>query len=245
MTQRFTTSQWVPFPVEQVFAFFADPANLPRLMPGSLKTKVNATRLVPPTGNTDLAISSRWTAAGVGSEIDISFRPFPFVPYRVRWTARIAEFVWNDHFCDEQLRGPFASFRHCHVIHAEARQGVQGSLVDDEIEFRLPFGVLGQAAGLFVRLNLKTSFRQRQDQLLRMLSAELRNLTLSGPDPQSELTSYRLRRAIAVQHVSIDNQAGDAARVPDVLRGIAVEDENIGAASGGNLPQLVPVELSA
>ena len=172
MTQRFTTSQWVPFPVEQVFAFFADPANLPRLMPGSLKTKVNATRLVPPTGNTDLAISSRWTAAGVGSEIDISFRPFPFVPYRVRWTARIAEFVWNDHFCDEQLRGPFASFRHCHVIHAEARQGVQGSLVDDEIEFRLPFGVLGQAAGLFVRLNLKTSFRQRQDQLLRMLSAE-------------------------------------------------------------------------
>ena len=33
MRQRFHTAQWVDFPREQVFAFFADPANLPPLMP--------------------------------------------------------------------------------------------------------------------------------------------------------------------------------------------------------------------
>ena len=28
---------------------------------------------------------------------------------------------WNDHFCDLQLRGPFAFWRHCHSFLAESR----------------------------------------------------------------------------------------------------------------------------
>jgi hypothetical protein len=35
MTQHLETQQWVPYPVELVFAFFANPANLPHLMPRS------------------------------------------------------------------------------------------------------------------------------------------------------------------------------------------------------------------
>src|SRR3954451_16784048 len=33
MRFSFTSEQWVPFPLARVFAFFADPLNLPRLMP--------------------------------------------------------------------------------------------------------------------------------------------------------------------------------------------------------------------
>jgi hypothetical protein len=38
-------------------------------------------------------------------------------------------------------------------------------------------------------------------------------------------------------------RAGDAARVPDVFRGVAVHYEDVGAAAGGNLSQLIPAEL--
>ena len=33
MHHTFTSEQWLPYPVEPVFAFFANPENLPRLMP--------------------------------------------------------------------------------------------------------------------------------------------------------------------------------------------------------------------
>jgi hypothetical protein len=34
-TTAMSFEQWVPFPLERVFLFFADPRNLPRLMPPS------------------------------------------------------------------------------------------------------------------------------------------------------------------------------------------------------------------
>jgi len=172
MTQRFTTSQWIPFPVEQVFAFFANPANLPRLMPAAMQTRLEQARLQPaparPAGAHGF-MQTAGVAAGAGSEMEISFRPLPWIPFRVRWTARIAEFEWNSHFCDEQVRGPFAKFRHCHRICAENRDGVDGSMVADAIEFEMPFGFLGAPAGLFARLNLAKSFAQRQQSLPQLL----------------------------------------------------------------------------
>jgi ligand-binding SRPBCC domain-containing protein len=174
MTQRFTTSQWVPFPLELVFAFFADPANLPRLMPANLKTKIEEARIAPAPpipASSNLLPGARRIAAGKGSEIVISFRPVPIIPSRVRWTARIVEFQWNHHFCDEQVRGPFASFRHCHRTKSETRNGITGTLVTDEIAFQLPFGFLGRIAGVFVRRNLAGSFAHRQEQLLALLQA--------------------------------------------------------------------------
>ena len=48
MTGRFQTSQWLPFPVELVFAFFANPVNLPRLMPPRLETRIEDARIAPP-----------------------------------------------------------------------------------------------------------------------------------------------------------------------------------------------------
>ena len=48
MTQRFETSQWVAHPVELVFAFFANPTNLPHLMPRKLVTQIEDARIQPP-----------------------------------------------------------------------------------------------------------------------------------------------------------------------------------------------------
>jgi ligand-binding SRPBCC domain-containing protein len=173
MTQRFETQQWVPFPVELVFAFFANPTNLPHLMPRKFETCIEDARIQPPPPRPlapDPARRFKSVAAGVGSEILISFFPIPWVPRRISWMARITEFVWNSHFCDEQVRGPFSHFHHRHGIQAEVRNGVEGTLVTDKIEFELPYGFVGRAGGALLSRNLAKSFAYRQKRLPEILA---------------------------------------------------------------------------
>jgi len=177
MMQRFETSDWVPFPVELVFAFFANPTNLPHLMPAKLETRIEDARIQPPPPrpvHPDPARRFKSVAAGTGSEILISFIPIPWAPRRVSWMVRITEFEWNSHFCDEQVRGPFEHYKHCHWIAAEVRDGVEGTLVTDSIEFELPYGGVGQMGVGFVRANLKKSFAYRQKRLPQILAAAAR-----------------------------------------------------------------------
>ena len=47
-----------------------------------------------------------------------------------------------DYFVDEQVRGPFRSFRHVHEFTNDAA----GTLMVDRIEFTAPFGPLGRLA---------------------------------------------------------------------------------------------------
>jgi uncharacterized protein YndB with AHSA1/START domain len=54
----------VPFPLERVFAFFANPENLPRIMPASSYTQLIGLNRVPPPEVP--AEVSRKKAAGVG-----------------------------------------------------------------------------------------------------------------------------------------------------------------------------------
>ena len=177
MSQSLTTQHWAPFPVELVFAFFANPSNLPHLMPPEQKVRVEDARLKPPPER-PLAVDPgrrfRSLAAGEGSEILVSFRPVSWIPQRVSWLTRITEFAWNSHFCDEQVRGPFASFHHRHGIVAETREGIEGTLVSDEIEFDLPHGVWGRLAGPMARRRLESAFAYRQKRLAEILEAAAR-----------------------------------------------------------------------
>lgn len=117
-------------------------------------------------------------AAGAGSKITISFRPFPYSPIRVPWEAYIAEFTWNESFCDEQLRGPFAYWLHCHRVAAEERGGVAGTRVTDDVIYEMRFGGLGDIANtLLVRRQMKKMFEFRQkrlEYLLWQISNQLR-----------------------------------------------------------------------
>jgi ligand-binding SRPBCC domain-containing protein len=177
MAQRFATSQWVPFPVELVFAFFTNPTNLPHLMPPRLETRVEDARMQPPPTRpvaADPARRFRSIAAGVGSEILVSFYPVRWFPRRVSWLARITEFEWNSHFCDEQVHGPFSRFHHRHGITGEIRNGAEGTLVTDAIEFDLPGGPIGRLGGRMVLRQLEESFTYRQERLPQVLMAAAR-----------------------------------------------------------------------
>jgi ligand-binding SRPBCC domain-containing protein len=177
MMKRFETAQWVPFPIELVFAFFANPQNLPHLMPAELKTRVEDVRMQPPPARPvapDPARRFQSIAAGEGTEILISFCPVKWIPQRVSWTARIVEFAWNSHFIDEQIRGPFAAFRHRHGVTSETRDGVEGTLVTDDLKYELPGGIFGNLAGGVVGKQLEQSFAFRQQRLPEILAAAAR-----------------------------------------------------------------------
>ena len=181
MSEVLKTTQWVPFPVELVFAFFANPGNLPHLMPRWQQARVESSRLIPAPPRpiaTDPELQFQSPAAGVGSEMVISFRPVPKIAYRIGWIARITEFVWNSHFCDEQLKGPFASWQHRHGIVSETRDGVVGTFISDEVKYSLPLGPLGGIAnGIFVRRQMEATFAYRQGRLEQILPVAAKQAT--------------------------------------------------------------------
>ena len=169
MKRRVQFEQWVPVALEQVFLFFANPRNLPRIMPPETATELVELRLVPPTGSS-ASIADHDALAGIGSEIVTSFRVAPFLPFRAQWIAAITEFEWNHHFADVQKKGPFKSFHHRHELQAETRNGVNGTVVRDVIEYDVGLSWLGALAEkFFISRQLARTFAYRQKTIEKLL----------------------------------------------------------------------------
>ena len=169
MPCRLEFEQWVPFPIERVFAFFSNPENLPRIMPAASGTRLTALNRKPPPVLSSGGASDK--AAGVGSTIGTSFRVFPLLPLRAQWVARITEFEWNHYFADVQDHGPFKSWHHRHEFRAETHQGISGTVARDVIDYEVGFGLLGALVNaLFVRRQMENTFAQRQRILPELLS---------------------------------------------------------------------------
>jgi ligand-binding SRPBCC domain-containing protein len=153
-----------------VFAALANPGNLPRLMPAWQNARIVEGSIVPPPPP-PTPLPRAVVAAGVGTRLLLSFCPFPLSPLHLRWEAQITEFAWNDHFCDRQLRGPFAFWLHRHSVSAVTRDGIRGACVVDLIEYELPFGPLGRLAHrLWLRTQIERSFAHRQTQFAALLA---------------------------------------------------------------------------
>jgi ligand-binding SRPBCC domain-containing protein len=170
MKFSYHTEQWLPHPVEETFAFFANPSNLPALMPTWQNARIERLAIIPPPHPPSAA--NRSIAAGVGSRLTLSFLPFPHSPVRLRWQAEISEFVWNHHFCDRQLRGPFTFWKHCHYVRSAVQNGTDVTLIVDDVEYELPGSFVGRLAHRFVlRKQIERTFAYRQSQLARLFSA--------------------------------------------------------------------------
>lgn len=143
-------------------------------MPPAQKVRIEDIRMQPPPPRPVAADPSRRfrsIAAGTGSEILISFRPVRWLPQRVSWMARIVEFEWNSHFVDEQVRGPFQYFRHQHEVGGETRDGIEGTMVMDGIDYELPGGAIGRLAHGMIRERFEEAFAYRQKRLPEILAA--------------------------------------------------------------------------
>lgn len=119
------SEQWVPRPLDEVFAFFSRAENLESLTPAFLGFRI-------------VGMSTPELHEGTLIEYRLRVHGFP-----VRWTTRIEEWNPGIRFVDTQLRGPYALWHHTHAF--EAKDG--GTLMKDRVRFRLPFGRPGDLFG--------------------------------------------------------------------------------------------------
>ncbi|WP_396612421.1 SRPBCC family protein [Haloferax sp. S1W] len=149
----------VDAPLESVWEFHSDISGLEALTPRWMNLEVEAVR--GPDGNeTPEELVS-------GTEIEMSMRPFGIGP-RQRWTSRILDRGANETtawFRDDMTGGPFARWVHTHRFAADGDR----TIVEDRVEYQLPFGPLGRAAGVFGDFGLEPMFRDRHRRTKRLL----------------------------------------------------------------------------
>lgn len=83
-----------------------------------------------------------------------------FGPITAQWVAEHTAYEPPRLFEDVQVKGPFRSWRHRHIIEAHA----EGAVLRDEIDYEPPLGFLGRAvARLLVQRRLEKLFDYRHD----------------------------------------------------------------------------------
>ena len=144
---RLKTELWLPVPREALFEFFADAFQLETITPPWMHFHV---------------LTPRPIVIQQGTTIDYKLR-IHGIP--IRWQSVIS--VWEPpvRFVDEQVRGPYRFWRHEHRF-AE-QEG--GTLVTDEVEYRVPGGRLIHA--LLVAPDLRQIFTYRTRKLQELFGA--------------------------------------------------------------------------
>ena len=132
----------VPRPRAEVFAFFANAANLEKLTPPWLRFEI----LTPPP---------------------IEMRPGTLIDYRIhlrviplRWRTEITAWEPPHRFADQQLKGPYRLWLHEHTFEEE---GDNATICGDYVRYAVPFGAL--ANWLLVARDVRQIFAYREKRL--------------------------------------------------------------------------------
>ena len=115
--------QWIPRPLDEVFAFFSDAGNLEEITPSWLAFRI-------------LTRGPIHTAAGTRIQYRLSWHGIP-----MSWTTEIRQWKPPFRFADVQLGGPYRLWHHAHRF--ESKDG--GTRMTDIVRYRLSFGIIGRA----------------------------------------------------------------------------------------------------
>jgi ligand-binding SRPBCC domain-containing protein len=133
----------IPVSISEAWLFFSDPRNLKTITPPKMDFKIL-------TKNLPQKIYS-------GLMIDYAVRPLAGI--KTKWVTEIKEVNEPYVFIDEQHKGPYSFWRHSHTF----KEAAKGTSMTDEVQYALPFSVLGIVAHhLFVKNKLNIIFNYRE-----------------------------------------------------------------------------------
>lgn len=129
-------------PLEQVWQFFTDPANLQKITPPYMNFR----------------IIKRPASTEIFDGMQIEYKVSPLLSIPMKWITLIKSVDRLKSFTDVQSRGPYALWEHTHTFESVP----EGTLMHDEVRYALPFGIMGVwAHKLFVYRQLEAIFQYR------------------------------------------------------------------------------------
>jgi len=142
------TKQKLPISVKEAWEFLSDPINLQTITPDYMKFEI-------------LSGADRTMYPG---QI-IQYIVTPIAGMKNTWVTEITHVDTHKYFVDEQRYGPYALWHHKHFV-KEISGGVE---MEDIIDYKLPFGVLGQLVHpILVKPKLKDIFIYRRKKLIEL-----------------------------------------------------------------------------
>ncbi|TDU39831.1 ligand-binding SRPBCC domain-containing protein [Gelidibacter sediminis] len=138
-------TQKLPISIETAWEFLSNPKNLKTITPDYMGFDI-------------LSGADRPMFAG---QI-IQYIVTPILGIKTKWVTEITHSVTNQYFVDEQRFGPYDLWHHKHFIKA-----IDGGVeMEDIIDYKLPFGSLGQLVHpLLVKPKLEEIFNYRTQKL--------------------------------------------------------------------------------
>ncbi|MFN2462044.1 MAG: TIGR01777 family oxidoreductase [Candidatus Velthaea sp.] len=148
VVRHFRAEQFLPVPLEAVYAFFSDASNLEAVTPASLR----------------FAMREHPAALERGAQIAYELRVHGLP---LRWRTMIARWKPPFGFDDVQLHGPYALWHHAHTFERVAG----GVLVKDHVRYALPLYPFGNLAAPLVAADVRKIFAYRRTALERWAAA--------------------------------------------------------------------------
>ncbi|NAS12963.1 SRPBCC family protein [Poritiphilus flavus] len=148
---RLSAKQTLPITIERAWEFLSNPANLKVITPDKMKFNI-------------LSGVERSMFPGQIIQYEVS----PFAGYSTRWVTEITHVKHGEYFVDEQRFGPYALWHHKHFL-KPVEEGVE---MEDIIDYKLPFGILGQLMHpILVKKQLEGIFNYREQKLIELFGS--------------------------------------------------------------------------
>ena len=134
--------QFVPRPLDEVWAYFSRPENLDNITPDYM----------------DFEILTDIENVPMYQGMIIQYKVSPIANIKMNWVTEITHVKEGKYFIDEQRFGPYAFWHHQH--HFIEKKG--GILMTDLLHYKVPYGYIGSIAdALFVDRQIEEIFNYR------------------------------------------------------------------------------------